>query len=87
MQQAQRAAEEATGRPTGQAGGGRAKESAERGSQAVPTLVEAEKVAATAAADAQRKAQSLGEIVGTASKADTPAAWSEALRLSSAEVA
>ena len=49
--------------------------------------MEAEKVAATAAADAQRKAQSLGEIVGTASKADTPAAWSEALRLASVAVA
>ena len=35
---------------------------------------------------AQRKAQSLGEIVGTASKADTPTAWSEALRLASAAV-
>ena len=52
-----------------------------------PTLVEAEKVAAEAAADAQRKAQSLGQIVGTASKADTASAWSEALKLSSAQVA
>jgi hypothetical protein len=60
---------------------------AELASQVVPGLVEAEKAAATAAADAQRKAQSLGEIVGTASKSDTPAAWSEALRLASAAVA
>jgi hypothetical protein len=88
VQQAQRAAQEATdAAQRARQRAVEAKEAAERASQVVPTLVEAEKVAATAAADAQRKAQSLGEIVGTASKADTPAAWSEALRLASVAVA
>lgn len=88
VQQAQRAAQEATdAAQRARQRAAEATEAAERASQAVPSLVEAEKVAATAAADAERKAQSLGEIVGTASKADTPAAWSEALRLASAAVA
>ena len=88
VQQAQRAADEAdSAAQRARRAAVSAKESAERASQAVPGLVEAEKVAAAAAADAQRKAQSLGQIVGTASKADTPTAWSEALRLSSAQVA
>jgi hypothetical protein len=88
VQQAQRAAQEATdAAQRARQRAVEATEAAERASQAVPSLVEAEKVAATAAADAQRKAQSLGEIVGTASKADTPAAWSEALRLASVAVA
>ncbi len=88
VQQAQRAAQEAddAARKARQTAV-EAQAEAERASQAVPEFLEAEKVAVKAAADAQRKAQSLGEIVGTASQSDTAPAWSEALRLASAQVA
>ncbi len=61
-----------------------AKVTAERAAQVVPTLVEAENRAAAAAAAAEKKAASMTEIVKTASEADTPVAWTEALKKTSA---
>jgi hypothetical protein len=50
----------------------------------LPGLVEVERAAAQAAADAQSKAHTLEEIVGKARTDDSPSAWTEALRLVSA---
>ena len=59
-----------------------AKEAAALSAQEAPKLAEAARVAAQAAAGAGRKAQGLDEIVVKASTANTPEAWSEALKLS-----
>jgi hypothetical protein len=64
-----------------------AKASAEAAAQVVPGLAEAQSKAAEAAADAERKAESLAQIVRNASETDTPVAWSEALKLTAAQVA
>ena len=86
--QAQRAAEEADdAAKRARQAAVEAKRAADRASQALPSFVETEKAAAQEAADAQKEAQRLQEIVGKASKTDTPSAWSEALKLSTAAVA
>jgi hypothetical protein len=87
VQQAQQAAEDAdAAAKRARQAAADAQEAAKRASQVVPTFIETEKAAAQVAAEAQRKAQRLAEIVGRAKQADTPEAWSEALRLSSATV-
>jgi len=60
-----------------------ARAAAEQADQAVPQLAEAARVAEQAAAEAEHKAQRLAEIVARASTANTPAAWNQALKLSS----
>ncbi len=64
-----------------------AKQLADQASGALPKFVEVEKTSAQVAAEAQRKAQALEQIVSKASDADTPAAWSEALSLALAAAA
>jgi len=59
-----------------------AKVAADQSAQEAPKLAEAARAAAQAAAGAGRKAQGLEEIVAKASTANTPEAWTEALRLS-----
>ena len=87
-QQAQKAAQEADdAAKRARQAAVEAKQAADRASQALPSFVETEKAAAQEAADAQKEAQRLQEIVGKASKSDTPSAWSEALKLSTAAVA
>jgi len=61
------------------------KREADRTAEEAPKLDQAAKVAAQASADAHRKAQSLEGIVAAASSANTPAAWSEALKKLSSE--
>ncbi len=60
-----------------------AKRTAEVAAEAAPRLAEVAAVAAEAAAGAEHKARNLDEIVSRACTANTPAAWSEALSLSS----
>jgi hypothetical protein len=57
-----------------------AKQKAERAIEATPRVADRAKGAAQAAADAKRRAQLAEEIVARAHQADTPEAWSEALR-------
>ena len=58
-----------------------AKEDAERKAQEAPKIAEKAEVAARAAADAKHKAQDLEKLVAKARSANTPSAWSEALKL------
>ena len=58
-----------------------AKEDAERKAQAAPKVAEKAEVAARTAADAKHKAQDLEKLVVKARSANTPSAWSEALKL------
>jgi hypothetical protein len=60
-----------------------AKQAAEQTAEAAPKLAEQAKVAAQTAAEADGKARGLEAIVAKACNSNTPAAWSEALRLSS----
>jgi hypothetical protein len=63
-----------------------AKEDAERKAQAAPKVAEKAEVAARAAADAKHKAQDLEQLVAKARSANTPSAWSEALKLAALAV-
>ena len=83
-QQAGRAAEEADeAAKRARQAAVEAKQAADRASQALPAFVETEKAAAQQAAEAKKEAQRLQEIVGKATKSDTPSAWTEALKLTS----
>jgi len=87
-QRAQRAADDAdAAAKAAKAAAAEAKQLAEQASGALPKFVEVEKTSAQVAAEAQRKAQALEQIVSKASDADTPAAWSEALSLALAAAA
>jgi hypothetical protein len=63
-----------------------AKEDAERKAQAGPKAAEKAEVAARAAAEAKHKAQDLEQLVVKARSANTPSAWSEALKLAALAV-
>ncbi len=87
-QQALRAADDAdAAAKAAKAAAAEAKRLADQASGALPKFVEVEKTSAQVAAEAQRKAQALEQIVSKASDADTPAAWSEALSLALAAAA
>jgi hypothetical protein len=60
-----------------------ARQSAEEMAQAAPKFAEEARVAAAAATRAEQKRQGLENIVARATTANTPAAWTEALKLSS----
>ena len=58
-----------------------AKQTAEKRAQAAPEAAQASRLAAQVAADAKRKAQELEKTVTKARATNTPAAWSEALKV------
>lgn len=60
-----------------------ARQTAEEMAQSAPKLAEEARMAAEAATRAEQKRQGLEKIVARASTANTPAAWTEALKLSS----
>jgi Protein of unknown function (DUF2510) len=60
-----------------------ARQTAEEMAQAAPKFAEEARMAAEAATRAEQKRQGLEKIVARASTANTPAAWTEALKLSS----